>query len=170
GHSLGRIKKERLLESGISAERIESRYNIAQRIEAEEFALETCSLICTSTHQEVREQYERYENYVPERMEVIPPGVDLAAFHPPSEKDPTPDIAQKVREFLTEPDKPMILAMARPDERKNLEMLVRVYGESPRLQRAANLVLIMGCRDDLRSMPAGQRTVLQNILTLIDVY
>jgi sucrose-phosphate synthase len=170
GHSLGRIKKERLLESGVSAERIESRYNIAQRIEAEEFALETCSLICTSTHQEVREQYERYENYVPERMEVIPPGVDLTAFHPPSEKDPTPDIAKKVREFLTEPDKPMILAMARPDERKNLEMLVRVYGESPRLQRAANLVLIMGCRDDLRSMPSGQRTVLQNILTLIDVY
>ncbi len=27
----------------------------------------------------------------------------------------------------------MILTMARPDERKNLEMLVRVYGESEQL-------------------------------------
>lgn len=62
GHSLGRVKKKRLIDSGLEPEKIESRYNISTRIEAEEFALETCSLICTSTHQEVREQYEIYEN------------------------------------------------------------------------------------------------------------
>ena len=170
GHSLGRIKKERLLESGLGEDKIERRYNITSRIEAEEFALETCSLICTSTHQEVQEQYERYENYVPERMEVIPPGVDLTAFRPPRADDPKPEIAGKIESFLDEPHKPMILAMARPDERKNLEMLVRVFGESSQLQREANLVLIMGCRENLREMPSGQRTVLTNILTLIDIY
>ena len=42
GHSLGRIKKARLLESGLSPDKIESRYLISSRIEAEEFALETC--------------------------------------------------------------------------------------------------------------------------------
>jgi sucrose-phosphate synthase len=73
GHSLGRIKKERLIESGASETKIEKNYNLSQRIEAEEFALDTCSLIVTSTHQEVKEQYERYEQYIPERMEVIPP-------------------------------------------------------------------------------------------------
>ena len=170
GHSLGRVKRQRLLESGMSAEKIEARYNISRRIEAEEYALETGSLICTSTHQEVKEQYEQYENYVPERMEVIPPGVDLSSFHPPREDDPVPEIEGKVNAFLEAPSKPMILAMARPDERKNLEMLVRTYGESPRLQREANLVLIMGNRDDIRSLPSGQKTVLTNVLILIDVY
>ncbi|MDF3128184.1 HAD-IIB family hydrolase [Kiritimatiellaeota bacterium B1221] len=170
GHSLGRVKQMRLVESGTSLEKIEKRYNISTRIEAEEFALETCSLICTSTHQEVKEQYEIYENYIPERMEVIPPGVDLASFHPPKEGEPEPDIAKEIARFLDDPGKPMIVAMARPDERKNLEKLVEVYGESPQLQRAANLVLIMGCRDDIREMPTGQRRVLNNVLTLIDVY
>ncbi|CAA6690598.1 MULTISPECIES: HAD-IIB family hydrolase [unclassified Lentimonas] len=170
GHSLGRIKKERLLESGISEEKMEERYRLSRRIEAEEFALETCSLICTSTHQEVKEQYECYEHYVPERMEVIPPGIDLGAFHPPIEDEAQSNLVASIRSFLKEPDKPIIAAMARPDERKNLEMLVKVYGESPALQRRANLVLILGSRDDIRSMPAGQRTVLTRILTLIDVY
>lgn len=170
GHSLGRVKKQRLLESGADPEKIEARYNLARRIEAEEFALETCSLICTSTHQEVKEQYMLYENYVPERMEVIPPGVDLSLFHPPHAGDPRPEIAGALGRFLDEPDKPMIAAMARPDERKNLELLVEIYGKCPAMQRAANLVLILGSRDDIREMPPGQRNVLRNILTLVDVY
>ncbi len=170
GHSLGRVKKQRLLDSGLDPAKIESRYNISTRIEAEEFALETCSLICTSTHQEVREQYEIYENYIPERMEVIPPGVDLASFRPPREDDPEPEVAAAISRFLEDPAKPMIVAMARPDERKNLEKLVDTFGQSPQLQKLANLVLIMGCRDDIREMPAGQRRVLQNVLTLIDTH
>ena len=170
GHSLGRIKRERLLESGVSLEKIESRYAISRRIEAEEFALETCQLICTSTHQEVREQYECYEHYVPERMEVIPPGVDLESFHPPRENEPEFQLKKDIDGFLHDSDKPMIVAMARPDERKNLEMLVKVFGESSALQREANLVLIMGTRDDVRKMPPGQRAVINNVLTLIDVY
>lgn len=170
GHSLGRVKRERLIKSGLDPEKIESRYNISARIEAEEYALETCSLICTSTHQEVKEQYERYEHYIPERMEVIPPGVDLTSFRLPKTDDPKTNLETSIRSFLHDPDKPMIVAMARPDERKNLEMLVNVYGESKQLQRQANLVLIMGCRDDLREMPPGQRSVLRNILSLIDVY
>jgi sucrose-phosphate synthase len=170
GHSLGRVKEMRLLASGVSKEKIEARYNISTRIEAEEFALETCSLICTSTQQEVKEQYEVYENYIPERMEVIPPGVDLGAFHPPRPEEVEPAIAQAIARFLDDPDKPMLVAMARPDERKNLEKLVEIYGESAPLQRLANLVLIMGTRTDIREMPTGQRTVLKNVLTLIDVY
>ena len=170
GHSLGRVKKQRLEESGLSPQRIEARYSISTRIEAEEFALETCSLICTSTRQEVKQQYELYEHYVPERMEVIPPGVDLSHFRPPEAGEERSDLVKDVRAFLHEPDKPMIVAMARPDERKNLEMLVRTYGESPKLQRLANLVLVLGSREDIREMPSGQRKVLLNLLTLIDVH
>jgi len=170
GHSLGRVKKERLLESGVSQKKMESTYRITQRIEAEEFALETCSLIITSTHQEVRQQYEKYDHYIPERMEVIPPGVNLESFRPPKDSDEKPEIAGQIERFFDDPSKPMIVAMARPDERKNLERLVLAYGESPQLQREANLVLILGNRDDIREMPSGQRAVLSNILTLIDVH
>lgn len=108
GHSLGRVKKQRLLDAGQDADKIEARYNLSPRIEAEEYALETCSLICTSTHQEVREQYEIYEHYIPERMEVIPPGVDLTSFRPPREDDPEPAIASEIHRFLDDPDKPTL--------------------------------------------------------------
>lgn len=170
GHSLGRVKKQRLVQSGSNSEKIESTYNIKRRIEAEEFALEICSLICTSTQQEVHEQYELYHNYIPERMEIIPPGVDLSSFRPPDKTDKTTELEEAINGFLHDPAKPLIVAMARPDERKNLERLVVAYGESKQLQRCANLVLIMGSREDIREMPAGQKSVLTNVLRLIDVY
>ena len=170
GHSLGRVKRQRLSESKHSPEKLESTYKFSARIEAEETAIETASMVVASTAQEVEDQYKVYDHYVPERMEVIPPGVDLNAFHPPSDQDDLSSIDGLLEPFLREPDKPMILTMARPDERKNLEMLVRVYGESEELQRLANLVVVMGARDDLRELPRAQRTVLSNVITLIDVY
>ncbi len=169
GHSLGRVKRERLSHGKKSEAELEKHYRFSRRIEAEEIALETAAMVVTSTNQEVERQYAIYEHYVPDRMEVIPPGVDLAAFHPP-ESEEKPPIFKELKRFLNEPEKPMILTMARPDERKNLEMLVRVFGESEELRERANLVMLMGCRDDLREMAASQRRVLKHVLTLIDVY
>ena len=170
GHSLGRVKRQRLSDSKHSPEKLESTYKFSARIEAEEIALETASMVVASTAQEVEDQYKVYEHYVPERMEVIPPGVDLTAFHPPRDQDDLSKIDDLLKPFLREPDKPMILTMARPDERKNLEMLVKVYGESEELQQLANLVIVMGTRDDLREIPKAQRTVLTNVINLVDVY
>lgn len=170
GHSLGRVKRERLLKKEKDPARLEERYSLTRRIEAEEFALETASLVIASTHQEVEEQYSSYQNYIPERMEVIPPGVDLDRFRPPQPSDPSAPIEKSIDRFLDEPAKPVILAMARPDDRKNLEALVNVFGQSSRLQERANLVLILGSRDDIREMQPGQRRVLTNILTLIDTH
>ncbi len=64
----------------------------------------------------------------------------------------------------------MILTVARPDDRKNLEKLVEVYGESNRLQQAANLVMVMGTRHDTRELPKSQQQVLNNVMYLIDKY
>lgn len=64
----------------------------------------------------------------------------------------------------------MILAVQRPDERKNLETLIRAYGESDSLRELANLVLLVGTRDDIDTVPKGQRRVLQQMLRLIDRY
>ncbi len=171
GHSLGRVKRERLLEKNDDDPKtLEQKYHFTTRNEAEEMALETASMVITSTTQEVEQQYEIYEHYQPDRMEVIPPGVDLSLFYPTQEAGPAPRIAEQLERFLRQPTKPMILAVARPDDRKNFETLVKTYGQSRQLRELANLVLILGKRDDLRELAAGQRRVLQNILTLIDVY
>lgn len=127
-------------------------------------------MVITSTAQEVEQQYSIYHHYQPDRMEVIPPGVDLTNFYPDDPAEPLPPIYDGLLPFLREPDKPIVLAMARPDERKNLEMLVKVYGENPKLQELANLVLVMGSREDVRQLPPSQRKVITNVLQLIDVY
>jgi sucrose-phosphate synthase len=170
GHSLGRIKKARLLARGRTPEQLEERYNIRRRIEAEEQALEAADLVITSTRHEVQEQYEGYDHYVPSRMEIIPPGVDLTRFSPPSRFWVEPPFAAELRRFLDDPAKPMVLALARPDERKNFLTLVQAYAETPGLRDKANLVLIAGNRDDIAELPAPQRRVLQEILVAIDRY
>ena len=171
GHSLGRVKRERLLEKGSSdASALEQTYHFSARNEAEEMALETASMVITSTSQEVQEQYEMYEHYQPDRMEVIPPGVDLTLFYPNGDDGPAPRIADQLEPFLKDTDRPMILAVARPDDRKNFETLVKAYGESRKLRELANLVLIMGRRDNIRDLSAGQRRVIYNVLGLIDLY
>ena len=77
GHSLGRVKKQRMSLGKSSPESLERKYKFTLRTEAEEIALETAAMVVTSTSQEVHDQYEVYDHYVPSRMEVIPPGVDL---------------------------------------------------------------------------------------------
>jgi sucrose-phosphate synthase len=170
GHSLGRVKKQRLLEKGIKESSIESQYNITQRIEAEEITLGNANLMVTSTHQEVEEQYQIYENYHPRRMMVIPPGVDLSRFHKPRALESRSPMNAVLAHFLEQPKKPMVLAIARADERKNLATLVRAFGENKKLREMANLVIIAGNRDDISDMDKGAREVLSQLLLLFDKY
>jgi sucrose-phosphate synthase len=169
GHSLGRDKRKRLLARGLSREEIETTYNIERRIDAEEEVLANAALVITSTNNEIEEQYALYNYYEPERMSVIPPGTNLEQFHPPA-KNEAIDFANQVDRFLAKPDKPLILALSRPDERKNFLTLIEAFGESKSLQRSANLLIIAGNRDDIRDMDSGAQSVLTNILLLIDSY
>lgn len=168
GHSLGRLKRKRLLAQGQAADAIEKRYNLKQRIEAEELSLDAANLVCTSTSQEVDEQYALYDQYAKERMHVIPPGVDLDKFSAPSPKVAKSSIAAKVDRFLIDPDKPLILTLARADERKNLDALVHAYGNSPTLQKLANLVIIAGNRQKISKLDPGARKVWRKLLDAID--
>ena len=170
GHSLGRVKRQRLANAKSSPESLERKFKFGLRTEAEEIALETAAMVVTSTSQEVDQQYSLYDHYVPSRMEVIPPGVDLELFSPPADPWTDPPFAEHLARFLQEPCKPMILTVARPDQRKNLEKLVHVYGASEQLRELANLVLVLGSRDDISELPKSQRQVLSHILRLIDKY
>lgn len=176
GHSLGREKLRHLLEKGTRHQTIQDNYRIDSRIEAEEIALNAATFVVASTHQEIEEQYKHYDRYVPTRMRVIPPGVDITQFTPFSQAA-SADLQQheaaikaRLAPFLQDPDKPMILALSRADERKNIPALMRAYGESKALQEQANLVLIAGNREDIRDLNRGARSVWKQVLLDIDRY
>ncbi|MDO8844264.1 HAD-IIB family hydrolase [Methylicorpusculum sp.] len=169
GHSLGRDKLSRLLAMGLSGDVIEQRYHISRRINAEEDVLANAELVVTSTHNEIAEQYELYDYYQPDHMVVIPPGTDLEQFYPTETAVNFPFL-DVLKPFLSDPTKPIILALSRPDERKNIVTLVQAYGESVELQALANLVIVAGNRDDIREMDEGGQAVLTEILLMIDFY
>jgi sucrose-phosphate synthase len=170
GHSLGREKLRRLKESGLASDTIESRYNVNQRVEAEERALSTARLVIASTQQERETQYAQYSNYRMKSVVVIPPGVDVSRFHRPKRGDPEPPIRKEIMRFLRDPDKPWILAVSRPDERKNIRTLIEAFGTNEKLRKKANLVIVAGSRDDIHEMDKGGRVVLNRILYLVDLY
>jgi sucrose-phosphate synthase len=77
---------------------------------------------------------------------------------------------QKVNRFLRNPAKPVILAMSRPDAKKNISTLVKAFGENRTLRELANLVLIMGNRSKIDGLARGSQQVLMQVLKLIDEY
>jgi len=170
GHSLGRSKRKRLLASGIKRSEIETVYNISRRIEAEETTLGVAERVITSTQQEIEQQYGLYDFYQPACMRIIPPGTDLEKFFPPQGCEKNSAIASELKRFLNIPNKPVILALSRPDPRKNITSLIEAYAESPELQEVANLVVVAGNRDDINDMEEVTSTVLKDILLLIDKY
>ena len=172
GHSLGRDKYSRLLAVGMGIEQIEERYHMQARISAEEDILSCAELVITSTRNEIESQYELYDYYTPEKMAVIPPGINLEQFHPVIQGQPAISQAfqSKLSLFLRDPAKPMILALSRPDERKNIVSLLEAFGQNKSLQKLANLVIVAGNRDDIRELNDGVQSVLTELLWVIDVY
>jgi sucrose-phosphate synthase len=170
GHSLGRVKRSRLLATGLTSAQIETRYNMARRINAEEETLGIARLIVTSTFQEIDEQYGLYDFYQPEKMRVIAPGTDLRRFTKATGDVQELSVYKRCAPFLRNPEKPVILALSRPDPRKNIGKLIEAYGLSPELQDLANLVIIAGNREDIREMDDNSQEVLEEILLDIDYY
>lgn len=167
-HSLGRVKRARLVESGMKPEVVERQFNMTRRIEAEERALRAAALVVAGTGQEIEEQYGLYAGVRVRRFALIPPGTDTRRFHPPPRGWPPPRIQGEVDRFLAKPRKPMILAIARPARDKNLTGLLEAYAGDPELQEAANLVLVLGNRDDVRSLEDDTREVFTELLLTVD--
>lgn len=170
GHSLGRVKRSRLLASGLTSSQIEARYNMARRINGEEETLGIARLIVTSTFQEIDEQYGLYDFYQPEKMRVIAPGTGLRRFTAGTGPVEQLSVYRRCRPFLADPRKPVILALSRPDPRKNIAKLIEAYGTSQELQELANLIIVAGNREDIREMDDSSQEVMQDILLDIDLY
>ncbi|KAJ7958793.1 Sucrose phosphate synthase [Quillaja saponaria] len=122
-----------------------------------------------------------YGRFMP-RMVVIPPGMEFHHIVPHDanmdgdaerhEDNPAPDppIWSEIMRFFSNPHKPMILALARPDPKKNITNLVKAFGECRSLRELANLTLIMGNRDDIDELSTTNASVLLSILKLVDKY
>jgi sucrose-phosphate synthase len=169
-HSLGRDKKQRLEVLGLSNGEMDNRYRMAKRISAEEDVLRCAKLVIASTRNEITEQYQLYDCYNAEKMSVIPPGTDLSQFHPPATANNSFTFARCLKKYLNDPNKPIILALSRPDERKNIIALLESYGKCKRLQQLANLVIVSGNRDDIRELSVSAKNVLTELLLVIDCH
>ncbi len=178
GHSLGKSKLAKLLSDGLIIEDIEKRYKISHRIEAEENTVYYADMIITSTSQEIEKQYAEYKNTELDKFRVIPPGVNLEKFYPFTQDSLRTRemqrlkilIAEKLLRFFIDVDKPLILALCRPDKRKNISGLITAYGENKDLQKKANLAIFAGIRKDIQTMQDNEREVLTEILLLMDKY
>ncbi|XP_008795846.1 probable sucrose-phosphate synthase 1 [Phoenix dactylifera] len=120
--------------------------------------------------------------YMP-RMVIIPPGMEFNHIivhdgdmdgevegNEDNSASPDPPIWSEIMRFFTNPRKPMILALARPDPKKNITTLVKAFGECRPLRELANLTLIMGNRDAIDEMLSTNAVVLTSALKLIDKY
>jgi len=170
GHSLGRVKRSRFLASDFSAQQIEERFNMSRRIEAEEMTLATAQRVITSTHQEIENQYELYDHYQPEQMRVVPPGTDFQQFMPPQGGELDSALFAELTRNMAQAEKPLVLALSRPDKRKNIVALIEAYGQSPDLQQLANLMIIAGNREDIDELEEGAQEVFHELLVAIDRY
>jgi len=67
-------------------------------------------------------------------------------------------------------ERPLILALSRPDRRKNIQGLVTAYGLDKELQAIANLAIFAGIRKDITTMNDVEKEVLTDLLLLMDKY
>lgn len=181
GHSLGIHKKKKLLDMGMTEAEGEKKFKFNTRIAAEERTLELSEFIVTSTEQEI-ETYAPYENFQLGKYHALAPGIDTSKFNPyftEHSNGNTEDIeaeqrkywvSESIEKFLTNPHKPVILALSRPDRRKNLHTLIEVYGNDKELQSIANLVIFAGIRKDINAMPESEKEVLTDLLLSMDKY
>ncbi|MEM7736136.1 MAG: HAD-IIB family hydrolase [Deinococcota bacterium] len=182
GHSLGRNKVQVLEENaGLSYEEINKHYHIERRVAVEEEILRKADMIIASTNHEVTKGYELYDAHKSAHYKVIPPGINIDKFYPyynddePSERSEEVMQARvkmrdEINRFLNNPNKPIILAVSRPDKRKNIAGLVTAYGLDKELQSIANLAIFAGVRKDIQDMDDNERDVLTELLLLMDKY
>ncbi len=182
GHSMGRHKKNKLLDEGMTDSEINRRYHIDHRIKIEEQVIRDSSLIVTSTTHEIEQQYSLYDNFKEGNYRVIPPGIEIDTFYPyyDAQFDATPEgehskqariaLQGELHRFWVNQDKPFILALCRPDQRKNISGLIKAYGHDKPLQAMANLAIFAGIRKNIAMMEENERNVLTEMLLLMDRY
>ncbi len=182
GHSLGKPKLDYLINEGWTRDDANKELAIDYRIGVEQDCLALADLVVTSTRHERDHQYSQYHKGEGLRFEVIPPGTDLDRFFPYYNYDmPGAQVDERYKQarvrmindlgrFHFNAERPLILALCRPDRRKNISALIDAYGQSRELQAIANLAVFAGIREDIESMPENEQRVLTDMLLAMDRY
>ena len=135
----------------------------ATRIAAEDAAIGSADAVIASSLDEARRQIAAYPSARPARVLRATPGID----RPDSE----PDLRRAralIAPFLRQPGRPLIVAVARPVERKNLVGLIEIYAANPALRQRADLVILAGLRGDIAAAEPEQAGVFRELLAAID--
>lgn len=135
---------------------------LARRVDAERRAMRMAGAIIVSSRDEAERQLEKYGAETAGRTHRINPGVSIAA------ENGTARARALLAPFLREPDRPLVLAIARPVAKKNLAGLVSAYAGNAELREGANLAIVAGLR---RSMAAGEAeavSVTRDLFDLVD--
>ncbi len=181
GHSLGRNKLQKLLEGGMTEAEIDKKFRMKHRLEVEEKILTAAQFVITSTGQEIKHQYGLYDNKNYPQYIINPPGLEIERFFPyydeqigeireESYRQAKVAILNELNRFFMQPDKPLILALSRPEKRKNVGALIQAYGENQELRALANLAIFLGIRKDIAQLEENERTVLTDTLLLMDKF
>ncbi|MEN8189288.1 MAG: HAD-IIB family hydrolase [Thermodesulfobacteriota bacterium] len=180
GHSMGRNKLAKLLADGMTMNQIRKHYKIDTRIQVEEEVIQRADLILTSTQQEIDKQYGLYKERPRKIFQVTPPGIDLETFYPYYDtkldeellseevKQTRFTLMQELHRFWSHPEKPFILALCRPDHRKNITGLIEAYGKNKELRTVANLAIFAGIRHNIIGMGENEQAVLTDMLLQMD--
>ncbi|MEM7488957.1 MAG: HAD-IIB family hydrolase [Pseudomonadota bacterium] len=114
---------------------------LARRIAREREVIAGADAIVVSSRNEAECQVEAYGAGATGRIHRINPGVTL----PPAPQGT--DRARAITAGLADPDRPLVLAIARPVAKKNLPALLDAYATTPGLRDAANLCILAGHHD-----------------------
>jgi len=134
------------------------------RIGEEDRAIAGAAAIIGSSRDECERQLLGYPSARVDRIHRIVPGVSKA-----DRDDALIEHARTlVAPFLRDPEKPVVLAIARPVHKKNLCRLVEAFGENAALRQRANLVILAGQRAASDRGEGEQVAVISGLLAVID--
>jgi len=165
-HSLGAVKA-RCLESspGFVDGAPES---MRRRIATEQRVIDRADMIVASSEDEAQTQYGLYQRSDSARpISVNPPGCDQQRFREPASGH---RIEASLQRFLADPEKPILLCLARPVRKKNLVGVIDAYAQDTALRARANLVIFAGTRGAIADQEPECAEVLQAIVDRVEYH
>lgn len=150
GHSLGIPKMERLGVTKSNMKTFNKMFHFDKRIHAENIAIGNSKAIITSTREEIREQYQKYDvSKAMHKFHVAAPGIDIDRFHPTTLKNKNDKTEQKTRAILNNimdqhtkyPERTTVSILTRLDKRKNIIGLLKAFAKDKEFQSMANLLI-----------------------------
>ena len=113
---------------------------LEERIAREAAAISRADAVIASSRDEAERQIALYPGARTANVHRVMPGIE-------PNRSGTARSRRLIDGLLNDPERPMILAVARPVEKKNLSALLDLYARSPILREHANLVVLAGQHD-----------------------